>query len=181
MLHLQCKGIAKIENLDVSAPAATCMLFGPRSVTTHADISRMNIVQEYTGLKTLYLEQNAIDTIENVDALVELRCLYLARNALTRIGIGLQCLQQLDTLDLSENYITNVDGLSCLPKLSTLNLSGNKLRRAENVAHLAGVPSLTSLDLANNAIDEPAAIDLVAGIKLSYLRLMGNPAVREYK
>lgn len=139
------------------------------------------LTQAYTGLKTLYLEQNAIDTIQNLDALVNLRCLYLGRNAVQHIGLGLSLLVQLDTLDLSENYITCVDGLDGLPALRTLNLSGNKLKRQEDVAHLQGCPSLTSLDLASNAIEE-GAIELVASMtQLSYLRLMGNPGVREFK
>jgi Leucine-rich repeat (LRR) protein len=46
-------------------------------------------IQEYTGLKTLYLEQNAITAIENLDHLVNLRCLYLGRNMISEIS-GLQ-------------------------------------------------------------------------------------------
>jgi dynein assembly factor 1 len=44
VIYLQCKGIEKLENLE-----------------------------EMTGLKALYLEQNAISRIEGLDALVNLR------------------------------------------------------------------------------------------------------------
>ncbi len=71
-------------------------------------------MQEYTGLKALYLEQNAISKIENLESLVNLRCLYLGRNMLQDIS-GLQNLVQLDSLDLSENYI-EVNGGSWLFK-----------------------------------------------------------------
>lgn len=38
-------------------------------------------------------------------------------------------LTKLETLDLSDNFITSVSGLDGLPLLSTLNLSGNKVRK----------------------------------------------------
>jgi len=40
---------------------------------------------------------------------------------------GLSALTKLETLDLSDNFISCVAGLDCLPLLSTLNLSGNKV------------------------------------------------------
>jgi len=40
---------------------------------------------------------------------------------------GLAALTKLETLDLSDNFISCVSGLDCLPILSTLNLSGNKV------------------------------------------------------
>lgn len=174
VLHLQCKGITKLENLDVSAVLwvhECCPR--PWALTS----ARPTSTQEYTGLKTLYLEQNAIARIENLEPLVNLRGLYLAKNMLEDIS-GLSTLVQLDSLDLSDNYITTVSGLDALPALRTLNLSGNKLSGADSIAHLQQCTSITSLDLSNNRIDDAAAIDLVLSMQqLSYLRLMGNPVV----
>ena len=91
---------------------------------------------------------------------------------------GLSTLVQLDSLDLSDNYITTVSGLDCLPALRTLNLSGNKLSSVASIAHLQQCTSIISLDLANNRIDDAAAIDLILSMmQLSYLRLMGNPVL----
>ena len=81
-------------------------------------------LQEYTGLKTLYLECNALDRIEGLSALTNLRCLYLGENMITEIE-GLDTLQQLETLDLSENKIGALSGLRQLPQLKTLTLAGD--------------------------------------------------------
>ncbi|VDN22130.1 unnamed protein product [Dibothriocephalus latus] len=58
--------------------------------------------------------------------------------------------KQISELDLSENPI--VDGLDTLtecPKLETLNLSGNKLKAVADLAPLASLEHLKSLELNN--------------------------------
>ena len=59
VLHLTNKGLLRIQNLDA-----------------------------FTGLKCLYLEGNAFDDVTGLDNLKELRSLYLAKNALSRISTG---------------------------------------------------------------------------------------------
>jgi Leucine-rich repeat (LRR) protein len=137
-------------------------------------------MQEYTGLKTLYLEQNAILVIENLDKLVNLRCLYLGKNMISEIT-GLEALTALETLDLSDNYIEKVSGLSGLPVLRTLTLSGNKMRSIADVQHLEQCSALTSLDLSNCRLEDTAVVDMVIRKPLSYLRLQGNPCVSSYR
>ena len=61
ILHLQCKGITKIQGLE-----------------------------EFTGLTTLYLESNAISDIEGLEPVVKLTSLYIAKNFLSRTtGLGI--------------------------------------------------------------------------------------------
>lgn len=139
-----------------------------------------HVAQAYTGLKTLYLEQNAIADIENLDALVNLRCLYLGKNMISSTT-GLTALTNLETLDLSENVIRSLTGLSNLPKLKTLSLSGNKLATVDDIRDLGACTGLQSLDLASNRLDAPEAVDFVMQLPLLYLKLMGNPAVSNYK
>ncbi|KAK9813292.1 hypothetical protein WJX72_011941 [[Myrmecia] bisecta] len=151
ILHLQHRGITKLENLEA-----------------------------YTGLKTLYLECNAIDTIEGLSQAINLRCLYLGRNLIHEIS-GLASLVQLQTLDLSDNDIRRVEGLATLTELKTLNVSGNKLRTAGDIEHLRELPNLASLDLGKNRIDDESALEVVISLPLALLRMTGNPIVSSFR
>jgi dynein assembly factor 1 len=79
---------------------------------------------------------------------------YLQQNCLTEIS-GLEALQALDTLNVSDNHITHLAGLSCCPQLHTLLCVNNKLSNLESVAHLADCPSLHTLDLQVCLLAQP--------------------------
>jgi hypothetical protein len=147
VIHLHQKGIQKIQNLE-----------------------------EYKGLRTLYLECNAVSKMENLEPLVNLRCLYLNQN-LVEVVEGLETLKFLEIIDLAGNLITSVAGLACCPELRQLNLSGNKIRTADHVVHLRECKALQLLDLANNKIDEEEALEVLRSMPLQLLRLCGNPIV----
>ena len=157
VLHLQCKGIDKIEGLE-----------------------------EFTGLKTLYLESNAICEIENLEPTKEnMRCLYLGKNMIKRT-IGLSLLTELQVLDLADNTITKLEGIGCLTKLRNLNISGNKLQSVEDVQELASLNhNLETLDVANNRLSGSfAVVDFICetfggdGHQLKWLRTVGNPFIK---
>jgi hypothetical protein len=83
----------------------------------------------------------------------------------------------LNTLNISNNDLTEISGLaSC--QLETLICTHNKLAKLESVQHLSDVTTLQTLDLQNNAIDDPAMLDVLRrmpSIKCVYLK--GNPVV----
>ncbi|GIL59016.1 hypothetical protein Vafri_13988 [Volvox africanus] len=95
--------------------------------------------------------------------------------------LGLQALTNLETLDLAENVITTIINLSKLPLLKTLNISGNRLHTVDDIRDLAACPQLQSLDMTSNRLEAPEVIDFIMTLPLLYLRLMGNPAVSNYK
>jgi len=104
------------------------------------------------------------------------RSLHLSGNIIHSIS-GLQAQGNLQLLDLSENDISCVEGVGNLKQLTTLLLGNNKLTTAGDLSQLEELTSLTTLDLSNNRISDPGALDIIKRLPLAYLRLSGNPIV----
>jgi dynein assembly factor 1, axonemal len=66
----------------------------------------------------------------------------------------------LDTLNLSNNYITKLENLSCCPLLSSLIITHNCIECTSDLEHLIECKNLTSLDLSYNKITDELALDV---------------------
>nr|VZI39910.1 unnamed protein product [Spirometra erinaceieuropaei] len=117
-------------------------------------------LEDYTGLRCLFLDVNGIDEIAGLDYNLELRCLFLSKNLIRKIE-NLSHLVYLDTLDVSHNMICKIENLSMLPNFKKLVIAHNKLSTLDDIRHLAECKELSVVDLQQNRIEDPEVLEEV--------------------
>uniref|UniRef100_K3WU80 Dynein assembly factor 1, axonemal homolog n=1 Tax=Globisporangium ultimum (strain ATCC 200006 / CBS 805.95 / DAOM BR144) TaxID=431595 RepID=K3WU80_GLOUD len=138
-------------------------------------------LDEYTGLKVLWLEGNGLGKIEGLEHQTQLRTLYLHENLISKIE-GLEAQVLLDTLNLSQNQITKIENLSHMKALTSLALKSNYLVTAQDIEHVLTLPNLSVLDIQSNRVTDVNIVDILAQMpELKVLYLQGNDVVKHIK
>ena len=139
-------------------------------------IARVSRLESVKNLVFLDLTENALESLEGVQACPHLRVLLVGKNKLRRLGRALASLPKLDVLDARDNEI-DVVGADCAEvfgaaaeSLRVLNLAGNALRDAGNLRVLRNAHEL---DLRRNLIFEIRDDSMPRSLRRCFLS--GNP------
>lgn len=129
-------------------------------------------VKEYNGLLGLNLSQRKLGNLNQIigfEELKNLQFLDLSHNFISEIK-QLADFSKIQWLNLSYNKITSMEGLKCLKKIQVLDLSGNKI---DVICGLEALINLQKLDLSYNAIRKVEGLEQLKNIQS--LSLGGNP------
>ena len=144
-----------MESLDVNVVENKIVML---SLSKRKLIRIPSAVNELVYLNMLYLSDNKLRKIENLDRLVDLDFLFLDKNLITRIS-GLGSLKKLRALSLWKNRVKRIENLETATNLKSLYLGDNRIRRIGNLEYLSG---LEVLDLGSNFIDQEAEATEIA-------------------
>jgi hypothetical protein len=117
-------------------------------------IARVSRLGSVRNLVFLDLTENALESLEGVEACPHLRVLLVGKNKLRTLGRALASLPKLDVLDARENGIDAVGDAAVVfgaaaASVRVLNLAGNALRETGD---LRGLRNVHELDLRRNRI-----------------------------
>ncbi|CAK8678580.1 unnamed protein product [Clavelina lepadiformis] len=105
-----------------------------------------------TCVEFLDLSKNNITKIENLEHLSSLTFLDLSSNKIEDISLAHAKLGNVKTLNLSQNRLHSLEGLGKLYSLETVDISENFISKITEVDHIASLPCLAKINLANNSI-----------------------------
>lgn len=115
------------------------------------DVSDLNALSNCDNLTELYLGNNEITDITPLYSLSNLTSLMVQQNNISVLEPGMEQMISLNTINVQENRLINIDELAEVENLSYIYASSNKIT---DTPYLDGMDNLTVLDLGDNAFQE---------------------------
>jgi len=142
---------------------------------------KLQNLQTFTGLRSLFAEANAIEKIEGLEHCTKLRSLFLQQNCVKTME-GMENCTDLWNLNLSENWVETIEGIEHLRHLNSINLQKNRIG-INGLRDVIGLrdTNLATVDLSDNKVADPEVIPQVFA-RMSSLRVLylkGNPVVKQ--
>ncbi|XP_075245309.1 toll-like receptor 7 [Convolutriloba macropyga] len=161
-LDLSCNAITKIENLSNSG-LKDLKLYG-NMITTVSGLL------DLSNLESISLQHNKISAIsDGFASQKKLKTLRLDSNQLTHFEPrDFNCCRNLESLDVSYNFLESLSALKFASVLQDLTAVGNRLKKAD----CSGNITLVELDLSFNIIDDVSGISSL--VNLQVLKLTNN-------
>lgn len=162
-LRLERTGLTTIDGLLDLPELAELHLFSN-------DISDVAALSGLTKLSLLNAADNAIHEVPSLAEHSRLNVVLLSGNVLANLDwLDGNDSPYLETLDVSENELTDISGLGVHPRLTFLNLQDNEITE---ISALSSYTTLRHVDLSRNAIRDIG--DLAGNALLSHLWLSDN-------
>jgi protein phosphatase 1 regulatory subunit 7 len=123
-------------------------------------IEKITGLEKLTKLRRLDLQSNRLEVVENLTSQIDcLEEIYLAHNGITTEGAshptGLaQDFKVLSVVDLGRNRLTSANSFAHITTLDELWLSGNKIATFDDIQALSALPSLDTIYLEYNPLQE---------------------------
>lgn len=154
--------------IDLSQESlASIVQQAPTLKLSFRNILKIDNLQGFQALTKLCLDNNVIESICNLDHLIELRWLDLSFNNITKIS-GLEKLGKLCDLSLFNNRISEVEGLGSCKELQCLSLGNNNIAAlTDSINRLRSFKKLQLLNLEGNPVSKESEYRMYV---LAYLK-----------
>ncbi|KAH9503987.1 Dynein regulatory complex subunit 3 [Bulinus truncatus] len=137
----------------------------------YLNILRIDNLWDFGSLTRLQLDNNIIEKIEGLDALVNLEWLDLSFNNIEVIE-GLENLTKLQDLTLYNNHISKIENLDAQKNLHVFSIGNNEIKDLKDIQYLRRFPNLKTLNIANNPVSSEENFKLYVAAFLSNLEFL---------